>query len=172
MRIKRGVKMVEKQDMEFTSSHKYIRVHLPMWETWVRSLGWEDPQAGKIPGERNSYPLQYSGQENSMNTKTGRLQSMGSQGVGQDWVTFTFTFHKWKILPGKVSVAQSYPTLCNPRDCSLPSSSRVGCHALLRGSSWPGIEPGFPALQANSLPTEPHTSRGPWATTRTRNLPM
>ena len=32
-----------------------------MWETWVRSLGWEDS-----PGGGNSYPLQYSGLENSM----------------------------------------------------------------------------------------------------------
>ena len=32
-----------------------------MWETWVRSLGWEDS-----PGERNGYPLQYSGLEISM----------------------------------------------------------------------------------------------------------
>ena len=32
-----------------------------MWETWVASLSWEDP-----PGEGNSYPLQYSGLENSM----------------------------------------------------------------------------------------------------------
>ena len=32
-----------------------------MQETWVRSLGCEDP-----PGEGNSYPLQYSGLENSM----------------------------------------------------------------------------------------------------------
>ena len=32
-----------------------------MWETWVRCLGWED-----FPGEGNSYPLQYSGLENSM----------------------------------------------------------------------------------------------------------
>ena len=31
-----------------------------MWETWVRSLGWEDPL------ERKGYPLQYSGLENSM----------------------------------------------------------------------------------------------------------
>jgi len=31
-----------------------------MWETWVRSLGWEDPlEKGK------AYPLQYSGLENS-----------------------------------------------------------------------------------------------------------
>ena len=31
-----------------------------MWETWVRSLGWEDP-----PGEGKGYPVQYSGLENS-----------------------------------------------------------------------------------------------------------
>ena len=31
-----------------------------MWETWVRSLGWEDPlEKGR------AYPLQYSGLENS-----------------------------------------------------------------------------------------------------------
>ena len=29
-----------------------------MWETWVRSLGWEDPL-------EKSYPLQYSGLKNS-----------------------------------------------------------------------------------------------------------
>ena len=33
-----------------------------MQETWVRSLGWEDQ-----PEEGDSYPLQYSGLENSMN---------------------------------------------------------------------------------------------------------
>ena len=32
-----------------------------MQETWVQSLGYEDS-----PGEGNSYPLQYSGLENSM----------------------------------------------------------------------------------------------------------
>ena len=32
-----------------------------IWETWVRSLGWEDS-----PGDRKGYPLQYSGLENSM----------------------------------------------------------------------------------------------------------
>ena len=32
-----------------------------MRETWVRSLGWEDPL-----GEGKGYPLQYSGLENSM----------------------------------------------------------------------------------------------------------
>ena len=32
-----------------------------MQEMWVQSLGWDDP-----PGEGKSYPLQYSGLENSM----------------------------------------------------------------------------------------------------------
>ena len=32
-----------------------------MWETWVRSLGWED-----LPGEGNGNPLQYSCLENPM----------------------------------------------------------------------------------------------------------
>ena len=33
-----------------------------MWDTWVRSLRWEDPlEKGKA-----TYPLQYSGLENSM----------------------------------------------------------------------------------------------------------
>ena len=36
-----------------------------MWETWVQSLGWEDPMEGK------GYPLQYSGLENFMDC-TGR----------------------------------------------------------------------------------------------------
>ena len=104
-------------------------------------------------------------------------------------------------------VAQSCPTLCDPRDCNLPGSSvhgnsagkntGVGCHALLQGifptqglnpgllhcmwilywlshqgspripewvyllqeifltqESNPGIGPGSPALQADSLPAE------------------
>ena len=33
-----------------------------MWETWVLSLGWEDPLE-----KGNGYPLQCSGLENSMN---------------------------------------------------------------------------------------------------------
>ena len=36
-------------------------------ETWVQSqLGIEDPNLGRSPGEGNSYPLQYSGLEDSM----------------------------------------------------------------------------------------------------------
>ena len=48
-----------------------------MRETWVRSLGWEDPLEKGI-----GYPLQYSGLENSM----------GSPRVRHDWAAFTCTF--------------------------------------------------------------------------------
>ena len=54
-------------------------------------------------------------------------------------------------------------TLCGPVDCSPPGSSvhgdspgkntGVGCHALLQEIfPGPGIEPGSPALQVDSLP--------------------
>ena len=36
-----------------------------MQETWVWSLGWEDPMV--VLGEWNGYPLKYSRLENSMN---------------------------------------------------------------------------------------------------------
>ena len=40
---------------------------LAMWESWVRSLGWEGPlEKGTSPGEEDDYPLQYSDLENSM----------------------------------------------------------------------------------------------------------
>ena len=89
-------------------------------------------------------------------------------------------------------VTLTCPALCNPMDCSPPGlfvhgdspgkNTRMGCHALLQGSSQPrpptlqadsllseppgkpipspgdlpspGIEPGSPALQEVSLPTE------------------
>ena len=42
-----------------------------MWETWVWSLGWEDPlKKGK------SYPLQYSGLENSMDYIVHRVSEL------------------------------------------------------------------------------------------------
>ena len=54
-----------------------------MWKTWVQSLGLN---MGRSPGEGKSYPLQYSGLENSMDY----IVSMGSQRVVHDWATFTF----------------------------------------------------------------------------------
>ena len=63
-------------------------------------------------------------------------------------------------------VAQSYPTLCNPMDCSPPASSVHGifqAREYWSGLSFPspgdlpnpGIKPGCPASQADSLLSEP-----------------
>ena len=62
-------------------------------------------------------------------------------------------------------VAQSFPTLWDPMDCSPPGSS---VHGFSRQEYWsglpcpppgdlpkPGMEPRSPALQVDSLPTEP-----------------
>ena len=72
----------------------------------------------------------------------------------------------WDTSKGsEVLVAQLCPTLCHPMNCSLPGSS---IHGILqarilewvaipfsRGSSRPRDWPGSPALQADSLPSEP-----------------
>ena len=65
----------------------------------------------------------------------------------------------------KALVAQFCPTLCDPMDCSPPSSS---VHGILQTKilEWkpflssgdlpnPRIKPGSPALQTDSLPSEP-----------------
>ena len=50
-----------------------------MWETWVRSLGWEDPWRCTL----QPTPVFLSG-ESSWAEEPGGLQPMGSQTVGHD----------------------------------------------------------------------------------------
>ena len=52
-----------------------------MQETWIRSLGWEDP-----PGVGKGYPLQYSGLENSMDCIV--------HGVAKSWTRLS-DFHSF-----------------------------------------------------------------------------
>ena len=60
-----------------------------MQDTWIRSLGWEDPLEEGTSGHSNILAWRIPRTE-----VPGKLQSMGSQRVGHDWVTFTsFTFH-------------------------------------------------------------------------------
>jgi len=53
-----------------------------IWETWVRSLGWEDPlEKGKATcSSILAWRIPWT------------VWTMGSQRVGHDWVTCTFTF--------------------------------------------------------------------------------
>ena len=71
-------------------------------------------------------------------------------------------------LPNKITTldcclaTQLCPTLCNPMDCSLPVSSVMEFDPVIKLIELilcdvfdPVIEPWSPALQADSLPSEP-----------------
>ena len=53
-----------------------------MWETWVRSLGWEEPLEKEMATHSSILAWKISWTE-----ERGRLQSMGSQRVGHDSAT-------------------------------------------------------------------------------------
>ena len=54
--------------------------HLPgMQETWVRSLGWEDPLETEMATHSSTLAWKFPWRE-----EPGRLQSMGSQRVGHN----------------------------------------------------------------------------------------
>ena len=50
-----------------------------MWETWVQSLGWEDPPEKEVATHSSTLAWKISWTE-----EPGRLQSMESLRVGQD----------------------------------------------------------------------------------------
>ena len=54
-------------------------------ETWVRSLGWEDPLEKEMATHSSILAWKISWTE-----EPGGLQSMGSQRVGHDWATNTY----------------------------------------------------------------------------------
>ena len=58
-----------------------------IWETWVWSLGQEDPLEEEMVTHSSILTWRIPWTEES-----GRLESTGSQRVGQDWATNTFTF--------------------------------------------------------------------------------
>ena len=58
-----------------------------MWETWVRSLSWEDPLEKGMATHSSILAWRIPWSE-----KPGGLQFMESQRRGYDWATFTFTF--------------------------------------------------------------------------------
>ena len=87
--------------------------HLPaIWDTWVRSLGWEDPLEKAMATHSSTLARKIPWTE-----EPGRLQSMGSQRVGHDWVT---------SLSFPLSHFQSCMTLCDSMGHSPPGSSGRG----------------------------------------------
>ena len=126
-----------------------------VWETWVWSLAWKDPlEKGKAT---HSSILAWR-----IQVRVTKSQTQLSD--------FHFTHVPfcafWSVTENEVwgfdyvcvlaKLPQSYLTLCDPVDCSLPwdspgKNTGVGCHAHLPN---PGIEPMSPAalaLQTNSV---------------------
>ena len=68
---------------------------LAVWEAWVGSLGQEDPLEKAMATHSSILAWRTPWTE-----EPGRLQSMGSQRVGHDRVTNTFTFYKKRIWLG------------------------------------------------------------------------
>ena len=53
-----------------------------MWETWVWSLGWEDPLEEGMANHSSILP-----RESPWTEEPGGLQSIGLQRIGHDWST-------------------------------------------------------------------------------------
>ena len=77
----------------------------------------------------------------------------------------TMYFYAHMAVKVEVLVAQLYPALCDPMECSMPGSSVYGIvqARILQRFPCPsagnlpdlGMEPESPALQVDSLPSEP-----------------
>ena len=103
-----------------------------MWETWVQTLGEEDPLEKGMATHSSILAWSIPWTE-----ELGRLQSMELQRIGHKWVTNTtlsiMVYPRiLSIVPCIIhsvqfsSVAQSCPTLSDPVDCSPPGSSVHG----------------------------------------------
>ena len=85
------------------------------------------PGLGRSPGEGRGYPLQYCGLENSM----------GSQRVGHDWATFTFTFLSRQIIKSASPPQLSAPVnICFLRTTIQWSSNFTASGQVVKTDCW------------------------------------
>ena len=144
-----------------------------MWETWVWSLGWGDPLEKEMVTHSSILAWRIPWTE-----KPGRLQSMGSQRVGHDWATSSFTLvlsqSFWlRVLPGGACLVQPrwmperrilggswtsaisfWPFLnssCWWRLISSVFLSRTSCHKTTHANGYYGAWPGW-AVSISVLP--------------------
>ena len=100
-----------------------------MQETWVQSLGWEDPLEEEMATHSNVLACKIPWTE-----EPGSLQSMGSQSVGHDWARACTHTHTHTAVPHF-----PLPLVC-ATTILLPASEFDCCRFLIQVESfsvWP-----------------------------------
>ena len=97
--------------------------HLPaMWETWVRSLGWDDPLEKEMATHSSILAWWIPWME-----EPGGLQSTGSQRVGHDWVTSLMSL---TYLCTQISFVNIWKHYCLSYIKAMISSAKLCKHVL------------------------------------------
>ena len=125
---------------------------LVMQETWVQSLGWEDPLEKAMATHSSILAWRIPWTE-----EPHELQPMGSQTDMAEWLTLSVCPH---LISDEFEVqiqtlwlcfsccllAQSLLTVCNPMDCSWPGSTVYGI-SQARILVWVGMSPSRGSFQ-------------------------
>ena len=135
-----------------------------MCETWVWSLGQEDPLEKGMATHSSIlvWQIPWTGE-------SGRLPSMGSQRVRRDWVTHITTVHQWNVSNPRRSQWRDISPVYVEQEDPAPSFTlfkenlfiwlcwvffvalRIFSCGVWDLVPWPGIESSPPALGAWSL---------------------
>ena len=117
-----------------------------MQETWVQSLGWEDPLEKGMSTHSSILAWRIPWTE-----EPGRLQSMGSQRVGHNWATNTFHHERnYHIIHRWLPQVSSSPKLKLLATALLHDFSRTKV-------PWAEIRPRPRQRKLEILATRPHS---------------
>ena len=97
-----------------------------MWETWVRSLSWDDPLEKGKTTHSSILALRIP----------WTIYSMGSQRVGHDWVTFTFTFHLVRAMVFPVVIYWCESWTIKKAECRRIHAFELWCWIRLLRVPW------------------------------------
>ena len=86
-----------------------------MWETRVRSLGWEDPLEKEMAIHSSTIAWKIPWTE-----EPGRLQSMGSQRVRHDWATSCSLYNQYSSVRNLMTLQKDF-LLCHYRGHPNPN---------------------------------------------------
>ena len=91
-----------------------VKILPAVQETWVWSLGWEDPLEKEMATHSSIIAWKISWTE-----EPGELQSMGSQRVGHDWATNTYLLTYLGTNMGFPGGSDGKESACNSGDLDL-----------------------------------------------------